>query len=270
MNVRNQLAALGIIPVPSRDQFFLQNQKILRQIADFAEIQGTDVVLEVGVGPGNLTRELAKNAGKVIGFEIDARFAPLLKDLPVNVEMHFEDAWEYVQLHGKFRKSKEYNKIVSNLPYSFAEKFLHNLTFLNYDKAILLVPKSFALSIQTHGVFASFFNVEILLEIPPEEFYPVPKTNSVVIDLVKLPDPVETKNLPIFLRQYTYQREDQKTKNSLREGLIDFSKLALGKTITKNQANEFLTSRGFSTNLLEQTPVDDQTYGEISRKLIYV
>lgn len=265
MNIKQVLEKLGVVPDPLKDQFFLTNEEIIKQIVKLGELTKTDVILEIGAGTGLLTKELAKKAGKVIAFEIDPRFKIILAKLPQNVELHYEDAWNYIQLHGKFRKKKEYNKIVSNLPYSFCEKFLHNLTFLEYDKAILLVPMGFIEVIKDNYVFSSFFKVEEKFVVDKKEFYPVPRTNSIVIDLKKLPDPLATHNLALFLRQYIYQREDQKTKNSLREGLIDFAILAYKKKLTKREAKELLLKSKISIALLDLRP-GKEIYDEISNK----
>lgn len=241
MDIKAQLQKYKITPDPLRDQFFLTDEDVLKKIVDFARVDKDDVVLEVGAGVGNLTSELAKRAKRVIAFEIDPRFKPFLSRLQKNVEVHFENAWEYVQLHGKWRKKKEYNKVVSNLPYSFVEQFLHNLTFLEYDRVILLLPLKIVGKIEANPVFGSFFTVKILLEVPKNKFYPVPKTNSAVIDLVKLPNPVETKNSGLFLRQYMYQHEEQLVKNSLVEGIIKYARLVDGKKVTKNEARKTVT-----------------------------
>jgi|SRR5260221_643536 len=253
-------------PDPLKDQFFLEDEKIIMQIIQFADLNKKDTVLEIGAGTGNLTKELAKYAGHVISFEIDNKFKPFLTSLPKNVELHFENAWNYVQLHGKWKKKKEYNKVVSNPPYSFIEPFLHNLTFLQYDKVILVVPKRTLKTIENSSIFSSFFKAKILLEVPKTSFYPVPRTNSVVIDLIKLPEPVETKNLALFLKQYIYQHEGQLVKNSLMEGIIKYEKLVNKKIVTKNEARKIIIEKELTKNLLESTPQTSEIYSEISKK----
>lgn len=260
MDIQSELNRLKISPDPLRDQFFLTDEKVIRKIVDFAELNENDTVLEVGAGVGNLTTEIAKRAKRVIAFEIDTRFKPFLDKLPQNVEVHYENAWQYVQLHGKFRKKKEYNKVVSNLPYSFVEQFLHNLTFLEYDKVILLVPIKFLNKIDGHDVFGSFFKTKILMKVPKSKFFPVPRTNSVVIDLIKLPDPIENKNPGLFLRQYMYQHEDQLVKNSLMEGIIKYARLVLSINVTKNKAREIVAKKQIDQNLLYQHPNNPEIY----------
>lgn len=266
MDIKEQLEKAKIIPDPLKDQFFLINENIIKRMVDFADLKRSDVVLEIGAGTGTLTEELAKKARRVIAFEIDVRFKPFLSKLPKNVEVHFENAWEYVQMHGKFRKKKEYNKVVANPPYSFIEPFLHNLTFLEYDKVILLVPGRFMKKTEKWGVFGSFFNPKVLLNVPKENFYPAPRTDSIIVELIKLPDPIESKNLGRFLRQCMYQHEGQLVKNSLMEGLIKYARVVDGKTMTKNEARKIITGKGIDQNLLDQHPNSSEIYEIVEEK----
>lgn len=265
MNIQEQLEKNHITPDPLKDQFFLIDENIIKKTIEFAELKKDDVVLEVGAGVGNLTNELAKKVNRVIAFEIDDRFKPFLEKLPTNVEVHYENAWQFVQMHGKFRKKKIYNKVVSNLPYTFIEPFLHNLTFLDYDKVILLVPSRFMKKTEKWGVFGSFFKPTVLLEVSKECFYPVPKTNSVLINLIKLPDPLEDKNLGRFLRQYMYQHEDQLVKNSLMEGLIKYYRLIYSKSLTKNEAREIISKENIDQKLLNIHPNNSDIYEVVER-----
>lgn len=267
MDIKGQLQSAGIEPNPLKDQFFLKDKHLLTKFVDLAKVSKKDVVLEIGAGIGNLTRELAKNARKVIAIEIDKRYKPFLEDLPLNVEVRFEDAHKYAAGGGKFRKKKEFNKVVSNIPFSIGEWLLHNLTFVEYDKAILLVAKKFADSTKTNPVFSSFYKVEEKLEVAKDKFYPIPKTDSVVIDLARLPGPIKTRDLALFLRQFIYQREKWKTKSSLREGLITYTRLGFKRKLTKNQAREVLKESGISENLLERQPDNPEIYEEISKKM---
>ena len=270
MNFTNLSEKHDIEPDPLKDQFFLNDKEVIKKIVEFANLSQKDTVLEVGAGIGNLTKEIAKFAGKVIAFEIDKGFKPFLDSMPSNVEVHYENAWEFVQLQGKFRKKKEYNKIVSNPPYSFIEPFLHNLTFLDYDKVILLVPMKFLKKGEKWGVFDSFFEVGILMKISKNKFYPKPKTDSVVINLKKLPDPIIGAQIGLYLRQYMYQHERQLVKNSLMEGIIRYAKRVHSKKLTKNQARARIADKNIDNALLENYPESKRIYelvGEKFRKL---
>ena len=70
---RARLEALGFRPSSARGQNFLLDPSLHRWIADTAGPGANDVVLEIGVGLGFLTRELAGRAGSVLGVEIDKR-----------------------------------------------------------------------------------------------------------------------------------------------------------------------------------------------------
>ncbi|MEK7062994.1 MAG: rRNA adenine dimethyltransferase family protein, partial [Patescibacteria group bacterium] len=60
-------------------QHFLRNKKILLKIADFAQIEKGDTVLEVGPGEGGLTEFLLEKSKKVIAVEKDAKLVEFLK-----------------------------------------------------------------------------------------------------------------------------------------------------------------------------------------------
>ena len=93
------MGKLEINPDPLKDQFFLTDDKIIKKIVEFANLERKDVVLEIGAGTGNLTKELAKRAGKVIVFEIDSRFKPFLSKLVVlglslKIYIYYNDSWD--------------------------------------------------------------------------------------------------------------------------------------------------------------------------------
>ena len=63
-------------------QHLLHNPRTIRMLMDTANIQQTDIVLEIGAGKGNLTFPIAEKACKVIAVEIDTDFVQVLrKDL---------------------------------------------------------------------------------------------------------------------------------------------------------------------------------------------
>jgi 16S rRNA (adenine1518-N6/adenine1519-N6)-dimethyltransferase len=95
-------------------QHFLVDENMLGVIGRLAELDSSDVVLEVGPGLGILTRYLADRVARVHAVEIDRSLAPRLADLPPNVELEFGDALA-VDL-GRLGPTK----LVANLPYSVA------------------------------------------------------------------------------------------------------------------------------------------------------
>ena len=64
----------------SLGQNFLIDPNILRNIISHAGLSEKTGVIEIGPGIGALTEHLARNAGKVVAFEIDGRLFPVLED----------------------------------------------------------------------------------------------------------------------------------------------------------------------------------------------
>jgi 16S rRNA (adenine1518-N6/adenine1519-N6)-dimethyltransferase len=109
------------LPTPSKElgQHFLVDANILGVIGRLAELDPSDVVLEVGPGPGALTAYLAERVADVHAIELDRRLEPHLRDRfgdRTNVHLRFADA---VSLEADALDPRP-TKLVSNLPYSVA------------------------------------------------------------------------------------------------------------------------------------------------------
>jgi 16S rRNA (adenine1518-N6/adenine1519-N6)-dimethyltransferase len=109
------------LPPPSKElgQHFLVDDNILGVIGRLAELEPTDVVLEVGPGPGGLTAYLADRVAKVHAIELDKRLEEHLDarfgDRP-NVDLRFADALRV----DPATLEPPPTKLVSNLPYNIA------------------------------------------------------------------------------------------------------------------------------------------------------
>jgi 16S rRNA (adenine1518-N6/adenine1519-N6)-dimethyltransferase len=79
--LRDVLAAHGLMAKKSFGQHFLLDLNITRKIARLAQLQAGDQVIEVGPGPGGLTRALLETGARVTAVEMDERFRPLLDEL---------------------------------------------------------------------------------------------------------------------------------------------------------------------------------------------
>src|SRR3569623_587715 len=79
--LRDVLAHHDLLAKKSFGQHFLFDLNITRKIARLAEIGAGDLVIEVGPGPGGLTRALLETGAQVLAVEKDERFRPLLEDL---------------------------------------------------------------------------------------------------------------------------------------------------------------------------------------------
>jgi 16S rRNA (adenine1518-N6/adenine1519-N6)-dimethyltransferase len=122
--LRDVLAEHGLLARKSFGQHFLLDLNITRKIARLAQLQPGDHVIEVGPGPGGLTRALLETGARVTAIEMDERFRPLLDDLAQAspcLSLVFGDALSVDQ--GAIA-GEEPAHIVSNLPYNVGTPLL--------------------------------------------------------------------------------------------------------------------------------------------------
>lgn len=194
-NTRSSLAKHHLAPKKRFGQNFLVNPATAQAIVHAGGIATEDIIIEVGVGLGALTRPLALAAGKVIGLEIDSgiiRYHREENDLPDNVTLMHQDVLKAdFQLLADLAQGPI--KIMANLPYSISNPFLFKL-IENQDKmawATIMLQKEVAdrLTAQPgtkeYGVptvlLGACATVTRLLTLKPGEFHPRPKIDSVVV-----------------------------------------------------------------------------------------
>ena len=199
-------------------QHFMVNQEIIARIIELAELKKDDLVLEIGAGTGNLTKELAKHS-KVITFEIDIKFKKELEAIQ-NVKV-------YIGNFLNFEIEEKFTKIVSNIPYNLCEPLLWKFLRLDFGFAILTVPEKFYKTLNDESskliYFNEIFDIKNLLDVPKESFKPKPRTNSVVIKITKKP------RMNSLIQELIYQYD-----KLLKNALIEY----FSKSSTKKQAKE--------------------------------
>lgn len=189
--LRNLLYAHNMRPNKSFGQNFLVDRAILRQIVDAARLEPGDQVLEVGAGTGVLTRELAKQAHRVVAVEIERDMIALLHKTTghyPNVELITRSL---LDLDPSEVFGQERYKLVANLPYYItAPTFRHFLesenppcllvVMVQYEVAQRIVAGPGDLSLL--GVSIQFYGrPEIVATVPARAFYPAPKVDSAIL-----------------------------------------------------------------------------------------
>ena len=106
---------MTVVPKKALGQHFLADENILGVIGRLAELDRSDVVLEVGPGLGVLTRFLADRVAWVHAAEIDRSLEPGLRDIP-RTALHWGDA---LALEPEALDPPP-GKLVANLPYNVA------------------------------------------------------------------------------------------------------------------------------------------------------
>ena len=184
-------------------QHFLFDPSILRRIAAAAGSLAEVTVLEVGPGPGGLTRALlAAGATRLVAVERDPRFVAHLQALAAEAAGRLElveaDA---LTVDPASLAGERPLKIVANLPYNVATPLLFGwLDRLERIQAmVLMFQKEVALRLTARAGTADYgrlavmaqalCTVERLFDLPPAAFTPPPKVSSSVVRLTPSPDP---------------------------------------------------------------------------------
>lgn len=194
-NTKASLEKHQLAPKKRFGQNFLVHETTAEAIVHAGRITSEDIIMEVGVGLGALTRPLARAAKQVIGLEIDSgiiRFHQEEKDLPENVTLIHQDVLK-ADFNTLFELCQGPIKIMANLPYSISNPFLFKL-IENKEKmasATIMLQKEVAdrLTAQPgtkqYGVptvlLAACATVTKLMTLKPAEFHPRPKIDSVVV-----------------------------------------------------------------------------------------
>lgn len=196
--IRELLNQFGMAPLKSLGQNFLIDQNIAEKIAAHALLPGENVI-EVGPGPGALTRELAKRAKKVVAVEIDRGMVELAKETLAeekNVVLLHEDFLK-ADLEGIAREhfSGEHFAIAGNLPYYITAKCIEKaLKCRGVLRFTAMVQKEVAerLSAPPGGkdygsltAFAAYFGgVQKFFGVSGNCFFPQPEVDSAVVQIV--------------------------------------------------------------------------------------
>ncbi len=178
----------------SLGQNFLTDPNILMRIVENAAPLEGRTVIEVGPGPGGLTREIIKHPiSQLILIEQDARAIPFLEELRVPFKGKFtllnQDALN-ISLHTLGDSPR---KLIANLPYNISVPLLLNaLEYINdFESLTLMFQKEVAerITAEPHtkdygrlSVMCQWAaNVKKLFDLPPGAFIPPPKVTSTVV-----------------------------------------------------------------------------------------
>ena len=209
-----------LIVDPSQDEQQLIDPEIIQLLIKSAGVKPGDRVLEVGPGAGNITIELARQGAKVIGIEKNPKWMPLLKERldEFDVELIIGDALK--------DRLPEFDRVVSNLPYSISEAFIQRLTRLTFRSGAFLVPSSFATTVNAKKgdekfsklsfISRLYFDLELITSVPQNAYHPSPGTSTSILTVT----PRSPSSLGEALLQETLKQGDKKLGNGLREAVI--------------------------------------------------
>lgn len=196
--LREGLADAGLLAKKSFGQHFLLDLNITRKIARLAEVGEGDVVLEVGPGPGGLTRGLLEAGAHVVAVEMDPRFLPLLEEVAAAAEGRLTVVNGDATRTNPAALLPRPTHVVANLPYNVGTPlFIGWLTGPWRPASMtLMFQKEVAERIvagvgdDAYGRLAvltgAVATARIVMDLPARAFTPPPKVASAVVRVVPL------------------------------------------------------------------------------------
>lgn len=208
----------------SLGQNFLQDKNIARKIVDAIQIEEGDRIIEIGPGPGMLTRFIleARPASLTLiekDNDMAQNWAEEAKNQPVPLSVLNMDA-----LKVDWPSMTEPVKVAGNLPYNVASPLMWDIVSgaSGLTRAVFMVQKEVAdrlvakPSTSDYGALSvwvqSFARTRFEFVVPPQVFRPRPKVHSAVVSFEPLPAQERVKKpevLSYLLKMFFQQRRKQ-------------------------------------------------------------
>ncbi|NKB43766.1 MAG: 16S rRNA (adenine(1518)-N(6)/adenine(1519)-N(6))-dimethyltransferase RsmA [Alphaproteobacteria bacterium] len=200
--LRDVIREHGLTPRKGLGQHFLLDLNLTARIARVAGDISGGTTIEVGPGPGGLTRALLDEGATVLAIEKDERCLDALADVsaawPGKLEILKCDA---LKLDAS-TLGETPRRVIANLPYNIGTELL--VRWLNKPEAFtsltVMIQKEVAERIAAGPGSKIYGRLSVLagwrwkvtraLDVPPEAFTPPPKVESTVIHAVPLEQPV--------------------------------------------------------------------------------
>jgi 16S rRNA (adenine1518-N6/adenine1519-N6)-dimethyltransferase len=260
----------------SLGQNFLLDLNLTARIARAAGPLDNATVVEIGPGPGGLTRALlALGAAHVIAVEHDARAIPALEAIarryPGRLEIVCADAQTF-DPRPYLGATKA--KVVANLPYNIATALLVGWLSIEpwppwYDMMVLMFQREVAERVVAHendeaygrlGVLANWrAETKILFDISPAAFVPQPKVTSSVVRLVPrtAPEPCDRRALEQVAAAAFGQRRKM-LRQSLKSLSVDPIRLTEAAGVDVTRRAETISVSGFVAMARELTNIRNE------------
>lgn len=209
----------GIRPRRALGQNFLLDANFLEALARDSGAGPSDGVIEIGCGPGNLTERLADRAGRVWAFEADPRLAAVARELLAgrpNVVVVEADGAAF-EAHVDPAACPRW-RIVSNLPYSDWKRLL--LAALSARRPVetytIMLQEDVYERLRARPGTKKYGPLSALLQATcamrwvrragKALFWPVPRVDSVVVELRRKEEGLDFAILEAQLRALFAQR----------------------------------------------------------------
>jgi len=219
-------------------QNFLQDNNIIKKIADVCETNRDDLIVEIGPGAGALTRELI-NKSQVLAYEIDNELKDRLlytfKD--ENVNFIFDDF-----LNRDLKKdlsSINYKNlyVIANLPYYITTPIINKIIAekIDVNKMVLMVQKEVGERFSSKPGTKDYSSITVFLNyyfdikrefiVSRNSFFPKPNVDSIIVSFTKKKEKYIVKDEELLFKiiKDAFKQKRKTLKNNLKE--YDFSKV---------------------------------------------
>ena len=254
-------------------QNFLTDLNLLKSVVEKSGVNKESTVVEIGVGAGTLTGEIAKQVSFVYGFEIDTKLKPVLKETLKdynNVEIIFNDILKIGAKKVDEMIGKNYS-IIANLPYYITTpiimEFVENSEFC--ERIVVTVQKEVAERLvaspktSDYGAITASIgaiaNSRIIKYIDRQMFYPAPNVDSAVVRIEF--DKQKYQILDII----KYRKLIKNAFSMRRKTLVN--NLMKGYNLNRQQIENILKSCGIDI-LVRGEELDASTYVTLSNYLV--
>lgn len=215
----------------SLGQNFLNNEKILIDIANSIETKENDLIIEIGPGKGALTKYLSKKNSYLICYEVDTRMNTILKNYNNDKTKIIFNDFLKANIEEDIKEIKYNNLyIIANIPYYITTPIIKKaLTLKKLQAMTLLVQKEVAERLSAkpgNKAYSSltvylnyYFNIEYLFNVNKNCFTPSPKVDSAVIKFIKKHEisQVNDENKLFQLIENSFKLKRKTLKNNLKE-----------------------------------------------------
>ena len=209
------------------------SSKIARLAVSLLNAKHDDVIVEIGPGHGELTK-----------FIPDCNLILIEKDEALLKEIKIKSA---KKIHGdgvENIKRRDFDCLISSVPYAICEPLIRELFLHNFKKAVLILPENFTKRLENNETSLSFLAKELLdiktiMKIGREKFEPSPRVDSLLVEIKRRKGNALIEKMCLQLTK--------KTKNALAEAFADVNGL------TKKEARAAVEKMGISKRALEKT-----------------
>jgi 16S rRNA (adenine1518-N6/adenine1519-N6)-dimethyltransferase len=261
--LRDVIRRHGLSAKKSLGQNFLLDLNLTARIARAAEPLGDGTVVEIGPGPGGLTRALLSlGAKRVIAIERDQRAVAALEEIaaryPRRLEIIAGDALAFdIAAHLGGKRAR----VVANLPYNIATALLVSWLTAEpwppwYDALVLMFQREVAERIVARVGDKAYSRLavltgwrsdaKILFDVAPSAFVPQPKVISSVVRLIPRAEPLVCNALALQkVTEAGFGQRRKMLRQSLKSLGVDTNVLLAEAQIEPTARAEEIPVEGF-------------------------